>query len=104
MYTSDKKILELAEILKANQQISTDKEFCEILEIDPRNYVKVKKGEKYSQRYHLTPLHIENVCKKLGIDANWIFDLSTEIYLNKKSTIKSTLTTKKTKKQTENKI
>lgn len=83
MYTSDKKILDLAEILKSNQQISTDKEFCEILEIDPRNYVKVKKGDAYSQRYHLTPLHIENVCKKLNINANWIFGLSTEMYIKK---------------------
>ncbi len=91
MYTSDRKLLQLAEILKSEKKITSDKEFCAIIEIDPGNYAKVKKGENYpDQKYHFTPLHIENACKKLNINAAWIFDQSTEIYLKKRSTKRST--------------
>lgn len=84
MYTSDRKILELAEILKSTKVINSDKEFCEIIEIDPGNFAKIKKSENYpNQSYHFTPLHIENICKKLNIDSNWIFNLSDEKYKQK---------------------
>lgn len=95
MYTSDRKLLQLAEILKVENKISSAKEFCAILEIDPGNFVKIKNGENYpDQKYHFTPLHIENACKKLNINAAWIFDQSKEIYLKKRSTKPSTLQSK----------
>lgn len=95
MFTSDKKILELAAILKSTAAVDSDKEFCEIIEIDPGNFAKIKKSENYPQQnYHFTSKHIENVCKKLGINANWIFDLSTEMYNKSRSLKKSTSTSK----------
>ncbi|QDP86032.1 hypothetical protein FNJ88_10930 [Chryseobacterium sp. SNU WT5] len=92
MYTSDRKILELVELLKSENKISSDKEFCEIIEINPANFAKIKKSENYpNQSYHFTPLHIENVCKKLNIDSNWIFNLSDEKYKQKiNKTLKKT--------------
>lgn len=92
MYTSDKKILELTEFLKTTNVVNSDKEFCEIIEIDPGNFAKIKKSENYpNQSYHFTPLHIENVCKKLNLNANWIFGLSEEMYLKQRSSRASTL-------------
>lgn len=92
MYTSDKKILELVEILKATKKIDSDKEFCEIIEIDPGNFAKIKKSENYpNQNYHFTSLHIENICKKLKVNSNWIFDLSDIIYNKRRVTTPVTL-------------
>lgn len=101
MYTADRKMLELVEILKAENIISSDKEFCEVIDINPGNFTKIKKSENYpAQNYHFTPEHIENACIKFKINANWIFGLSAERHYKKRATKASTLKSK-TNLQTE---
>lgn len=95
MYTSDRNMLQLVEILKSEKKISSDKDFCELIDINPGNFTKIKKSENYpGQNYHFTPEHIEKACAKLNVDANWIFGLSSEIYKKGRSTKRSTLTIK----------
>lgn len=85
LFTSDKRMLELYEFLQNAGEIRFDTEFCEIIDIKKQNFYNIKKNNGKVQNYHFTVKNIENVCEKLGINANWIFGLSDEMYRKSKS-------------------
>lgn len=87
MYTSDKNILRLIELLIFKKQISFTKDFCQEIGVLEQTISKVKKGEN-----HFTVLHIETICKKYNVNANWIFGLDNQIFIGKKSNQKSVQT------------
>lgn len=89
MYTSDENIIRLIDLLKFHKRILSTKEFCEEIGVLEQTVSKVKKGLN-----HFTVLHIEMICKKYNINANWIFGIEKEIFIQKKSNQKSVQTAK----------
>lgn len=76
-FTSDRRMLELVEILKAKNAIKFDTDFCEAVEIKKQNFSKIKNSDKNSaQENHFTPLQIEKACKLYKVNANWIFGVA----------------------------
>lgn len=78
MYNSDKKILYLISLLIFDKKISSNKEFCDRIGLIEQTVTKVKNGKA-----HFTAFYIENICKEFSVNANWIFDTSDEIFIQK---------------------
>ena len=74
--TADKHMLQLIEILKSSGVIRFNTEFCEAINIRKQNLVKIKNGTN-----SFTPEHIENAIKNFGVNANWIFGVSEEVFM-----------------------
>jgi len=87
MYTSDKKIIELIDLLKYQKKISSTKDFCREIEVLAQTVSKIKKGSN-----HFTVQQIEIICKKYNVNANWIFGLQDEVFNYKISNQKSVQT------------
>lgn len=85
MYTSDKKIIQLIDILKSLGKISNTSDFCKSIGFFKQNITRVKNGST-----HFTPLHIEKICKHYDIDANWIMGFESTIF-RKHNKLKSTI-------------
>lgn len=85
-YISDKKMLQLIDILKAQGSIRFDVDFCDAIGLLKQNLVNIRRDKN-----HFTAEHIENTIKHFQVNANWIFGISDKIFLHQKSTIKSTL-------------
>ncbi|MBA4155408.1 hypothetical protein [Flavobacterium sp.] len=75
MYTSDKKIIELIDILKSLGKISNTSDFCKSIGFFKQNITRVKNGLT-----HFTPVHIEKICKFYDVDANWIMGFNANIF------------------------
>jgi len=75
MYTSDKNIIHLIDLLKFEKKISSTKEFCQEIGVLEQTVSKVKKDLN-----HFTVLHIEIICKKYNVNANWIYGVQKNIY------------------------
>lgn len=75
MHTSDKKIIELIEILKSLNIIRFKREFYSSIGFLEQNYVKILQGKA-----HFTTEHLEKVCKVYNINANWIFGTSENVF------------------------
>lgn len=80
MYTSDIQILKLPEILIRDGKILNSNQFFKESGIDKYRFSHVKNQKKDGRSYHFTPEHIESVASKYGINTNWIFGLSKQIY------------------------
>lgn len=89
MYTSDKNIIHLIDLLKFQKKVSSTKDFCQEIGVLEQTVSKVKKGLN-----HFTVLQIEIICKKYNVNANWIFGIENEIFKEIKSNQKSVQTTK----------
>lgn len=83
MYTSDEQMLKIPAILKKNGVISLIRDFHEQTGISKALFSNVKNQHKYDRSYHFTPQQIETVCLLYGIDFNWIFGASHEVFKNK---------------------
>ncbi|MFV5697793.1 hypothetical protein ACM55H_05440 [Flavobacterium sp. ZT3R17] len=75
MYTSDKNIIHLIDLLKYQKKISSTKDFCLDIGVLEQTVSKVKKGIN-----HFTVVHIETICKEYNVNANWIFGLQDQIF------------------------
>ena len=84
MFTSDIQILKLPDILLEKGIIDGPAQFYEETGISKSFFSQVKNQEKYGRAYHFTPEHIEKVALIYGINFNWIFATSEEVF-NKKS-------------------
>lgn len=78
-YTSDNKMLELIGKLKDTKQIKSQKEFCDTIGFLPQNLANIRNGVN-----HFTPEHIENVVRNYKVNANWLFGVENEMFLDKK--------------------
>lgn len=79
-YTSDKKMLELMQILKDSGKITTQKDFCDAVGILPPNLWQIKNPDG-GRPQHFTPVHIQNACRKWKVNTNWIFGLSDDVWI-----------------------
>ena len=88
MNTPDKHILKLIDLLIFQKQISSTKDFCQEIGVLEQTVSKIKIGKN-----HFTVQHIETICKKYHVNANWIFGIDNQIFTNIKSNQKSVQTT-----------
>ena len=72
---TDKRMLMLPGLLKDHGLIDFKKDFYEILGMQRQNINSIKNGTQ-----HFTVRHIEIACNKFGIDPNWIFGFSSEVF------------------------
>lgn len=86
MFTSDIQLLKLPEILIEKNIIDSTSQFFYETGITKSNFSKVKNQEKYGRAYHFTPAQIERVCLLYGINFNWIFATSDEVFNKIKQT------------------
>jgi DNA-binding Xre family transcriptional regulator len=73
--TIDKKILELIDYMIYNKHVRAVKHFCSEVEMLEQTISKIKNGKA-----HFTTLHIESICRKFDVNANWIFNDSENIF------------------------
>lgn len=85
MLTSDKKMLELKEILKSEGVIRFDKDFCDQIGILKQNLYKIENPDKTKQPHHFTTEQIEKAGISFSANMNFIFGFSTEPFINKAS-------------------
>lgn len=74
----DARMLQLIDILKQKRIIRFTSDFAEAVGTTRQIIYNIKKGH---QRF--TIAHIEKACKVYGVDANWILELSEEVFRNK---------------------
>lgn len=75
MYTSDKNILKLIDLLIFQKRISSTKDFCQEIGFLEQTVSKIKAGKN-----HFTVMQIEAICKKYNVNANWIFGIEKNIF------------------------
>ena len=80
MFTSDEQILKLPSILKADGKITGPGQFYEDTGISKQHFSNIKNQESTGKVYHFTPAQIENIATIYGINYNWIFATSDQIY------------------------
>ena len=76
MTTPDRQMLRLIEILKSSGRIRFGTEFCQAVGLRKQNLYKIQNGDN-----HFTIDHVEKAVKEFGVNANWIFGMSEEIFL-----------------------
>ena len=87
LYTSDKKILEFVQKIKHLGEIRFDADFYLPIGMTKQQFASIKNQHKYpeKQSFHFTAEHIEKICLVFGINANYIFGFSDQVYMNQKS-------------------
>ena len=85
MYKTDKYVLRLIDLLVFERKVSSLIDFYSEIGILRQTVSKIKKGTA-----HFTVNHIENICKKYNVNANWIFGITDSVY-NTKDSIKLNL-------------
>jgi len=71
----DLRILRLIDLLIFQKEVDYVKEFCQTIEMQDQTISKIKKGTA-----HFTVQHIETMCKKYNVNANWIFGLEYKVF------------------------
>lgn len=87
MKKTDKKMLQLIDILKAKGTIRFDVQFCDVLGLHKSNFVKIKKGTN-----SFTVEHIEIALTEYKVNANWMFADDEKVF--RKQITNKELTTK----------
>lgn len=80
MFTSDQQILKLPDLLILNGIISGTAQFFEETGISKSYFSQVKNQAKYNRPKHITPEQIEKICLLYGIDFNWVFGISENVF------------------------
>lgn len=80
MYTSDKAIIRLIDLLIFQKRILSIRDFADEIGILEQTISKVKKGIN-----HFTVIQIETICKKYNVNANWIYGIDSKVFNIKKS-------------------
>jgi len=80
MYTTDKRILKLIDLLIFQKQLSSIRDFCQEVDILEQTVSKTKKGIN-----HFTVVHIEVICKTYNVNANWIYGFENKVFRTKDS-------------------
>lgn len=74
----DQRMFQLLALLLEKETIRYQTEFCEAIGIDKRTLPNIRKGKQYFTRDH-----IKKACEAYGVNANWIFGLSEEMFREK---------------------
>ncbi|OHT44472.1 helix-turn-helix domain-containing protein [Flavobacterium tructae] len=71
----DQRILRLMDVLLFQKVISTIGNFCDVIGMKQQTISKIKKGVA-----HFTVSHIETICQKFNVNANWIFGREKNVF------------------------
>lgn len=80
MTKTDERILKLIDLLKHENKIKTQNDFCENIGTIYQTIHKIRNNQA-----HFTVTHIENICKVYNVDANWIFGLNPYVFIGNKN-------------------
>jgi transcriptional regulator with XRE-family HTH domain len=80
MNTPDERLLRLIDVLKFQKKIRTINEFCEEVGLIRQTIYRIRKGE-----VGFTASHINTICKKYKVNANWIFGNAKKVFLSEDS-------------------
>ena len=75
MKTPDERILRLIDFLKFQKTIKTANQFCEEIGILRQTIYKIRNEEA-----GFTVGHIDAICKKYKVNANWIFGIEPNVF------------------------
>ena len=75
MYTSDKRIIKLIEVLIFQKKVSSIRDFSIEIGVLEQTVSKIKKGKN-----HFTVSHIEAISKKYNVNVNWIFGFQNNVF------------------------
>lgn len=75
MQDTDKRILRLIDLLIFQNKVNREVDFCREIGILPQTVSKIRKGIT-----HFTVSHIETICHKYNVNANWIFGLEKKVF------------------------
>lgn len=75
MKTPDERILRLIDLLKFEKRINTINEFCEGVGVIRQTISKIRNGKA-----SFTVAHIEMICKKYKVNANWIIGIEKNVF------------------------
>lgn len=75
MKTPDERILRLIDLLKFQKSIKTINHFCEEIGVLRQTIYKIKNGSA-----GFTVSHIETICKKYNVNANWIIGIDKNVF------------------------
>lgn len=75
MNTPDERILRLIDLLKFDKRIKTINEFCEGVGVIRQTVSKIRHGKA-----SFTVAHIEMICKKYKVNANWIIGIDKKVF------------------------
>jgi transcriptional regulator with XRE-family HTH domain len=105
MQATDERILRLIDLLIFQKKITYTKDFCQEINVLEQTISKIKKGTS-----HFTVEHIQSICKKYNVNANWIFGMEKNVFNTSESieitSVKATMlpTTPTNIKKTKNEI
>lgn len=80
MKTPDERILKLIDFLKFQKTIKTMNQFCEEIGVLRQTIYKIRNGDA-----GFTVAHIDAICKKYKVNANWIFGIDTNVFKDNES-------------------
>ena len=83
MNKSDIKIIELIEILKSLGMVKDLSDFCDGMYLVRQNVYRIKNGLA-----HFTVQHVDEICKKYNVNANWIFGTQENIFNHPERSLK----------------
>lgn len=75
MKNPNERILRLIDLLKFQKTIKTLNQFCDEIGVIRQTVAKIRTGEA-----SFTVTHIENICKKYKVNANWIFGIEPNVF------------------------
>lgn len=76
MKTPNERILRLIDLLKFQKNIKTLNQFCDEVGVIRQTISKIRSNDA-----SFTVAHIETICKKYKVNANWIFGLEPNVFL-----------------------
>lgn len=79
MKNPDERILRLVEYLIFTKVVRNATDFCDEIGLLKNTLSRIKKGTS-----HFTVSHIETICKKFKVNANWIFGREDNVFIGKK--------------------
>ena len=80
MYTPDKCILRLIDVLIFQKNVKNQRGFCLLTEIPEASIARIRNGEM-----HFTVLQIEVVCQVFNVNANWVFGMDKKVFNDENS-------------------
>jgi len=80
MNNPDERILKLIDVLKYQKRVNTIIQFCDEIGILRQTIYKIKQDET-----HFTVSHIDTICNKYNVNANWIFGREKKVFNSENS-------------------
>ena len=80
MKTPDERILRLIDLLRFQKSIKTINQFCDEVGVLRQTIYKIRKGDA-----GFTVAHIDTICKKYKVNANWIFGTEKNVFQTENS-------------------